>query len=339
MLAEVLEALAPKAGELIIDGTFGAGGYSTAILDAADCRVLAFDRDPTAISNAHAITQRYPNRLRVINWPFGDMEHIVRAEETPDGQQPRTGPLADAVVFDIGVSSMQLDQAARGFSFQTEGPLDMRMSQAGDHAGPSAADLVNTLDADELADILFNYGEERRSRAIARAILKRRETAPFVTTMDLVACCAKVLGAAKIDGKSPATRTFQALRIAVNDELGELARGLTAAENLLKPGGRLVVVAFHSLEDRIVKQFMAVRTGRVPQGSRHLPPTQAGRDTSFEFINHRAVGPGEVETASNPRARSAKLRTAVRTSASAWPLDLDGVGVWQRPVVWKKPAR
>jgi 16S rRNA (cytosine1402-N4)-methyltransferase len=338
MLAEVLAALAPQPGELIIDGTFGAGGYSTAILTAADCRVLAFDRDPTAIAAAATITPRFPNRLSVINWPFGRMDEIVRIECTPHGEAERQGPLADGVVFDIGVSSMQLDQAARGFSFQSEGPLDMRMSQSGDHAGPSAADLVNTLSADDIADILFNYGDERRSRAIARAIVKRRETAPFVTTMDLVACVAKVLGPAKIDGKSPATRTFQALRIAVNDELGELARGLTAAENLLKPGGRLVVVAFHSLEDRIVKQFLTLRTGRTPQGSRHLPPTQAGRDTSFEFVNHRPLGPSEAETASNPRARSAKLRSAIRTSAAAWPLDLDGLGIWQRPVAWQRPA-
>jgi 16S rRNA (cytosine1402-N4)-methyltransferase len=337
MLAEVLAALAPTPGDLIIDGTFGAGGYSTAILEAeTTCRVLAFDRDPTAIAIAGTITARYPNRLNVVNWPFGDMETIVRAEETPDGEPPRAGGLVDGVVFDIGVSSMQLDQAARGFSFQTEGPLDMRMSQSGDHAGPSAAELVNTLGPDELADILFNYGDERRSRAIARAILKQREIAPFVTTTDLVTVVGKVLGPAKIDGRSPATRTFQALRIAVNDELGELARGLTAAENLLKPGGRLVVVAFHSSEDRIVKQFLANRTGRVPQGSRHMPPSQAGRDTSFEFVNHRAVGPGEAETDANPRARSAKLRTAVRTTAAAWPLDLAGLGVWQRPQVWQR---
>ena len=338
MLAEVLTALAPQPGDLIIDGTFGAGGYSTAILETEPtCRVLAFDRDPTAIANAVPITQRFPNRLNVVNWPFGDMSRIVRIECTPHGQPEVEGPLVDGVVFDIGVSSMQLDQAARGFSFQTEGPLDMRMSQSGDHAGPSAAELVNTLGPDELADILFNYGDERRSRAIARAILKQREIAPFVTTTDLVTVVGRVLGPAKIDGRSPATRTFQALRIAVNDELGELARGLTAAENLLKPGGRLVVVAFHSSEDRIVKQFMANRTGRVPQGSRHMPPTQAGRDTSFEFVNHRALGPGEAETDVNPRARSAKLRSAVRTTAAAWPLDLAGLGVWQRPQLWQRP--
>jgi 16S rRNA (cytosine1402-N4)-methyltransferase len=337
MLAEVLAALAPAPGDLIIDGTFGAGGYSTAILESTpETRVLAFDRDPTAIANAPTITARFPNRLTVINWPFGDMETIARIEETPHGQPPRQGPLADAIVFDIGVSSMQLDQAARGFSFQTEGPLDMRMSQSGDHAGPSAAELVNTLHPDEIADILFNYGDERRSRAIARAIAKRRETQPFVTTTDLVSCVAKVLGGAKIDGKSPATRTFQALRIAVNDELGELARGLTAAENLLKPGGRLVVVAFHSSEDRIVKQFLNERTGRVPQGSRHLPPAQSGRDTSFEFVNHRPVLPSDGETSANPRARSAKLRFAIRTAAPAWPLDLEALSVWQRPVVWTK---
>ena len=336
LLNEVLETLKPQPSEIYIDGTFGAGGYSRAILEAADCRVIAFDRDITAVRAAADLCQQFPSRLTVINKPFAQIEEFARIELTLDATPLIEGPLVDGIVLDIGVSSMQLDQAARGFSFQTAGPLDMRMSQSGDHAGPSAAELVNTLGPDELADILFHYGDERRSRAIARAILKQREIAPFVTTTDLVTCVGRVLGPAKIDGRSPATRTFQALRIAVNDELGELARGLTAAENLLKPGGRLVVVAFHSSEDRIVKQFMNVRTGRVPQGSRHLPPTQAGRDSSFEFVNHRALGPGEDEIASNPRARSAKLRSAVRTLAPAWPLDVAGLGVWQRPQVWQR---
>jgi 16S rRNA (cytosine1402-N4)-methyltransferase len=337
MLPEVLAALAPKPGELIVDATFGAGGYSTAILDAApDARVLAFDRDPTAVQAARGLTPRYPGRLNVINAPFGDMERYVRIECTPDGQPQLGRPLADGVVFDIGVSSMQIDRAERGFSFQNHGPLDMRMSQSGDHAGPSAADLVNTLPEEELADILFNYGDERRSRAIARAILKARAVKPFETTLELVSCVGRVLGPAKIDGRSPATRTFQALRIAVNDELGELARGLTAAENLLKPGGRLAVVTFHSLEDRIVKQFFTARTGRTPQGSRFAPPVQRGRDASFGFVNHRPVGPGDEETARNPRARSAKLRTAVRTEAAAWPYDPADLGLWQRPAVWQR---
>ncbi len=319
MLAEVLAALAPQDGQLIVDGTFGAGGYSAAILDAAQCQVLAFDRDPTAIDAAAPITQRYPNRLRVLGVPFGDMDQFVRIEETPNGEPLRAGPLVDGVVLDIGVSSMQIDQPERGFSFQTDGPLDMRMTQTGPHAGLSAADVVNTLEAEPLADILFQLGDERRSRPIAKAIVMDRIKTPFTRTKQLADLVCRVLKTPKIDGRHAATRTFQALRIHVNDELGELKRGLAAAEALLKPGGRLVVVTFHSLEDRIVKDFMRTRSGRVPQGSRHGPATvSTAPEPTFELQVARAVAPGDAETAANPRARSARLRWAVRNAAAPW---------------------
>ena len=320
MLAEVLTALAPADGALIIDGTFGAGGYSQAILKAAACEVLAFDRDPTVIDAAHAITPLYPNRLHVIGMPYSRMDEIGRIERTPHGAPLLAGPFADGVVLDIGVSSMQIDQPARGFSFQHDGPLDMRMSQTGDHAGPSAADVVNTLEAEPLADILFQLGEERRSRPIAKAIVMDRAKTPFTRTKQLADLVCRVLKTPKIDGRHAATRTFQALRIHVNDELGELQYGLVAAERLLKPGGRLVVVTFHSLEDRIVKDFLRTRSGRVPQGSRHGPATvTTGPEPTFDLQIARAIAPSDEETAANPRARSARLRWAIRTAAPSWP--------------------
>jgi len=228
-------------------------------------------------------------------------------------------------VLDIGVSSMQLDQPARGFSFQSDGPLDMRMSQTGPHAGASAADIVNTLDADTLADILFHLGDERRSRQIARAIVMDRVASPFTHTRQLADLVVRVLKTPKIDGRHAATRTFQALRIHVNDELGELARGLAAAEQILRPGGRLVVVTFQSLEDRIVKEFFRARSGRLPQGSRHGPAvTPAGRSPTFEQPVTRALAPDDSECAANPRARSARLRWAVRTQAPTWTASPSG---------------
>ena len=319
MLAEVLAALSPQNGALYVDGTFGAGGYSSAILDAADCRVLAFDRDPTVIERAHDVTARYPNRLRVIGMRFGRMDEIVRIEETPDGTPLLSGGLVDGVVLDIGVSSMQIDQPERGFSFQSDGPLDMRMSQTGPLAGPSAADVVNTLEADELADILFQLGDERRSRHIAKAIVMDRQKTPFTRTKQLADLVCRVLKTPKIDGRHAATRTFQALRIHVNDELGELSRGLEAAERLLKPGGRLIVVTFHSLEDRIVKDFFRERSGRTPQGSRHGPVTvDSSQPPAFDLSMAKAIAASEAESSRNPRARSARLRWGVRTDAVAW---------------------
>ena len=310
LLPEVLAALAPQAGERVIDGTFGAGGYTAALLEAAaDVRVLAVDRDPTAIAAGRTLADASGGRLSLVEGRFGDLDHL--AEDA--GFAP-----VDGVVLDIGVSSMQLDAPERGFSFQSDGPLDMRMS--GD--GPSAADVVNTTDDADIADILFHLGEERRSRAIARAIVARRSERPFRRTTELVAVVERVLGRGKPGGRHPATRTFQALRIYVNDELGELSQGLAAAERVLQPGGRLAVVTFHSLEDSIVKRFLKLRAGKQEQGSRHLPPgAPPERQPSFRFVNPKPVSSSETEIAANPRARSARLRWAVRTDAPAWPPD------------------
>ncbi len=327
MLAEVLAALAPADGDLHIDGTFGAGGYSSAILDAAACRVIAFDRDITAVRAAADVYARYPDRLNVIHARFGDMEALARLEATPDNTQALIGPFADGVVLDIGVSSMQLDEAARGFSFLHDGPLDMRMSAAIDpltgetsNAGPSAADFLNSANEETIANVLYDLGEEKKSRLIARAIVHDRVSTPFTTTRQLAGLVFRLLGGRNADGKHPATRTFQALRIHVNDELAELEAGLRAAEHILKPGGRLVVVTFHSLEDRIVKRFLKDRTGTQAQGSRHLPPSQMSAaeknsGPSFRFVNSKPLSPGEAELELNPRSRSAHLRAAIRTEA------------------------
>lgn len=312
LLPEVMDALALKPGESYIDGTFGAGGYTAAVLDAAPgARVLAIDRDPAAIAAGQGLAAASEGRLTLAHGRFRELDRI--AEDT--GFAP-----ADGIVLDIGVSSMQLEEPERGFSFQSDGPLDMRMSSS----GPTAADIVNSAEESHLAGILFHLGDERRSRAIARAIVARRRDQPFARTTELAALAERVLGRQKITGRHAATRTFQALRIYVNDELGELAHGLAAAERVLKPGGRLAVVAFHSLEDAIVKRFLRQRTDKEAQGSRHLPPGASPKHApSFRFVNHRPVSPGEEELAANPRARSAKLRAAIRTDAPAWPADTD----------------
>jgi 16S rRNA (cytosine1402-N4)-methyltransferase len=310
LLSEVLAALAPRSGELFIDCTFGGGGYAAALLEAAPAaRVLGLDRDPSAVVAGQPLVRASRGRLALVEGRFAELDRIAeRAGFAP----------ADGVVLDIGVSSTQLDDPERGFSFQDDGPLDMRMSGS----GPTAADVVNTTEESVLADILFHLGEERRSRAIARAIVARRRQQPLGRTSELAATVERVLGRGKLGGRHPATRTFQALRIYVNDELGELVWGLAAAERILKPGGRLAVVTFHSLEDRIVKSFLGERTGKEARGSRHLPPGQPPRRApSFRFVNRGAVTPGEPELAANPRARSAKLRAAVRTDAPAWPPD------------------
>lgn len=298
LLSEVLEALQAEPGKTIVDGTFGAGGYTRAFLERG-ASVIAFDRDPYAARFAKGLD---PARFRFVPARFSEM-----AEEVGEAA-------VDGVALDLGVSSMQLDQAERGFSFLRDGPLDMRMGAE----GPTAADLVNTAEPAELARIFFVYGEERQSRRIAAAIARRRSEQPFTRTLELAEFIEKALGGRRGAKVHPATRAFQALRIAVNEELSELEAGLAAAERALRPDGRLCVVTFHSLEDRIVKTFLAARAGRAPSGSRHAPPRTPEAEPSFTLLFNGAQAPSNAEVAANPRARSAKLRAAVRTAAPVW---------------------
>jgi len=299
MLAEVLDALSPEPGGRYLDATFGGGGYARAILDQAACTLWAIDRDPAAIARGAAVAAAYPGRLHLIEGSFGGMLGLLHEA----GVQA-----LDGVVLDLGVSSFQIDNAARGFSFRHDGPLDMRMGAR----GPTAADLVAELSEADLADTLFQYGEERLSRRIARAIVTARAEAPITTTGQLAAVIRGAMPPAR-DGIHPATRSFQALRIRVNDELGEIERGLAAAAQLLAPGGRLVVVSFHSLEDRLVKRFFTHAAGRDPAPSRHDPRGLTRQaPASFRLITQRALRPGETETSRNPRARSARLRALQR---------------------------
>lgn len=315
MLSEVLQTLEPSDGKQFIDGTFGAGGYTLALLEAARCRVLAIDRDPETAKLAQALEARFPGRLKFVLGRFAEMAEIAAAAgiAAPDG-----------VALDLGVSSMQLDSAERGFSFNQDGPLDMRMG--GD--GETARDLVNTLSEQDLSTILFTLGEEKRARAIARAIVAQREEQPIERTGELADLVARVLGRKHDDPKHPATRTFQALRLYLNGELAELALGLSAAERVLKPNGRLVVVTFHSLEDRIAKRFFAARSAPAPRGSRHLPDEgTVPFAPSFQLLNRRPLSPSKDEIRRNPRSRSARLRAGERTAAPPHALDLAALGV------------
>jgi 16S rRNA (cytosine1402-N4)-methyltransferase len=303
MLNEVLETLAPRDGGIYLDGTFGGGGYAGAILSAAACTLHAIDRDPDAIARGAGVAAHFPGRLHLVQGRFGDMLELMQGQGVG---------LLDGIVLDLGVSSFQIDQAERGFSFRFDGPLDMRMERD----GPSAADLVNRLPEAELADILWQLGEERHSRRIAKTIVAARREAPIETTSQLVRI---IHGCWPRDpsGMDSATRSFQALRLKVNDELGEIERGLAAAAKLLAPGGRLVVVAFHSLEDRLVKRFMQKSAGRGPGVSRHAPVLMTKPEPPpFRLVVSNALRPGEAETSANPRARSARLRALEKLEAA-----------------------
>jgi 16S rRNA (cytosine1402-N4)-methyltransferase len=312
LLGPLLERVAPVTG-VWLDGTFGAGGYARGLLDAGASRVIGIDRDPEALERAAAWSDDYGDRLTLCAGTFGQLDRIAA---------DAGAPALDGIVLDIGVSSMQLDQAARGFSFQKDGPLDMRMSQS----GPSAADLVNKLPEARLADILFQLGEERASRRIARAIVADRKAVPFETTLQLSGLIERLMPRPKPGQPHAATRSFQALRIAVNDELGELARGLAAAEAALAPGGQLAVVTFHSLEDRVVKRFLQLRSGAAPRTSRHAPEAEA-EAPRFALETRKALVAGPDELAANPRSRSAKLRVARRLEAPAGHVDLQALGL------------
>jgi 16S rRNA (cytosine1402-N4)-methyltransferase len=300
LLREAVEALAPQRGALVVDATFGGGGYSRALLERG-ARVIAFDRDPDAIARGAALSAQFPNRFTLHQARFSEMLGFVNEALT-------------GAVFDLGVSSFQFDEAARGFSFQTDAELDMRMEKE----GPSAADAVNRLSEVALADLIYHYGEDDDSRRIARAIVQARAAKPIARTLELAKIVEDSVGGRKGARTHPATKTFQALRLLVNDELGELARGLSAAEQALAPGGRLVVVSFHSLEDRMVKQFLTARADAQGRGSRHAPDVVPARAPSFALERKRSTAPSDEEVAANPRARSASLRWAARSNAPAW---------------------
>ena len=302
LLDEVMAALALSDGAQYVDGTFGAGGYTHAALEQG-AMAYAFDRDPSAIRGGGALATEYGDRLTLIEARFAVMDREL-ADRGIDA--------VDAIALDIGVSSMQIDQPERGFSFMSDGPLDMRMGGE----GPTAADFINSADEATIADVIYNLGDEPKARRIARAIVADR---PLTRTSELARLVRSVCGP-QPGGKDPSTRTFQALRIHINDELGELDAGLLAAERLLRPGGRLAVVSFHSLEDRAVKSFLRERSGGTPAGSRHAPPALAGRAPSFARPA-KAVRASDAETRRNPRARSATLRAAIRTAAPAWGHD------------------
>ena len=311
LLQEVVDALGPTDGHYYLDATFGNGGYSRALLERADCYVVAIDRDPDAIQRGAAIKEEFAGRFALVEGCFSDMATLIK-NLPPKQHGLRNGApeKLDGAAFDLGVCSTQLDQADRGFSFRSDGPLDMRMSKS----GTSAADVVMQSDAHDLEQILWEYGEERASRRIARAIVAARERSPITTTKQLAEVIYSVMPVKKPGQIDPATRSFQALRIYVNRELDELANGLVAVESLLKPNGILAVVSFHSLEDRVVKRFLKTRSQYAARPSRHRPPAD-GAAPSFELVERKAVLPSEEERRINSRARSAKLRIARRTNA------------------------
>lgn len=312
LISPLIAEVSPVSG-VWLDGTFGAGGYARALLEAGATRVIGVDRDPDVLAKAALWADEFGDAIDLRQGRFSNLDDIARDADAP---------ALDGVVLDIGVSSMQIDQAERGFSFMADGPLDMRMSQS----GPSAADLVNTIGESDLADILYNYGEERASRRIARNIVAARKLGTIATTAQLSAIIEKSLPRPKPNQPHSATRSFQALRIAVNDELGELVRGLIAAEAILRPGGFLAVVTFHSLEDRIVKRFIQARSGSAPRANRYAP--EAVPDAPrFEKITRRAITADDQELAANPRARSAKLRVAKRLDAPAGDVAFKVLGV------------
>ncbi len=327
LINEVVRVLAPKDGAAYVDATFGAGGYSRALLQAAECTIWAIDRDPEARKHSEALARDFPGRVTLLQGRFGDMETLLA-----DVGVERVG----GVAIDLGVSSMQLDDPARGFSFRFSGPLDMRMDQD----GPTAADVVNTMAEKELADIIYQYGEERASRRIAKAIVELRDKTPITRTEELAGLVRSIVRGGKAGGKDkidPATRTFQALRIHVNDELGEVDRGLRAAEAVLAPGGRLAVVSFHSLEDRLVKQFLRKRSGAQVRGSRHLPEATDENvvPLTFHVTDKRGIKASNEEIKNNPRSRSARLRWAERTGAAIEAsVTLGGNGKWGGAGKW-----
>ena len=304
LLAEVVEAIEPAPGKRLVDATFGAGGYTRAFLEAG-AAVTAFDRDPAALKFAEPLAIQYPGRFRLVQRRFSELEEGLAEADALE---------CHGIAFDLGVSSMQLDEADRGFSFMRDGPLDMRMG----NEGPSAAELVNTKPQADLSRLFWVLGEERKARQIAAALVRRRTETPFTRTLDLAEAVEKAVGGRRGAPTHPATRVFQALRIAVNEELDELDAGLAAAERVLAPGGRLAVVSFHSLEDRIVKAYLTERSGRTPGASRHRPPVAEISSPSFDLLFGGVRTPGEAELSVNPRSRSSKLRAAVRTAAPVW---------------------
>lgn len=305
MLGEVLAGLSPKDGGIYVDGTFGNGGYSRAVLEAAQCKVYGIDRDPGVVARAQEMETEFKDRFFIIEGRFGSVAELLASHSV--------GPV-DGVAFDIGVSSMQIDTPERGFSFRTDGPLDMRMESA----GTSASDIVNNMEETDLVGIIRELGEERFARRVAAAIVAARTQEPILRTLQLAEIVRRVVPKSK-DGIDPATRTFQALRILVNDELGEIDRGLVGAEQVLAPGGRLCVVSFHSLEDRLIKRFFKTRSGDTPQPSRHMPQSSIqGPQPTFKMVVKKSITPTKNEQRTNPRARSARLRIGERTAAPAW---------------------